>query len=69
MRIVFTAADEGYLLQPQLLHKLHQVFYTIMRLIFSEICSSQHLDLELPPGDTLFLRSETMKIAEIRERY
>jgi hypothetical protein len=38
-------------------------------LSFFAICSPLPLDLELPPGDTLFLRGEMMKIAEVSERY
>jgi MerR family transcriptional regulator, aldehyde-responsive regulator len=30
---------------------------------------TKSLDLELPPGDTLFLRGETMKIAEVSEKH
>jgi DNA-binding transcriptional MerR regulator len=29
----------------------------------------EHLDLELTPSDTLFVRGETMKIAEVSEQY
>jgi DNA-binding transcriptional MerR regulator len=38
----------------------------IYQLIFNFI---KTLDLELTPGDTLYLRGETMKIAEVSERY